>query len=159
MCWSGVQVSTTVPVFQGIPWQKSQGRGGNKGILNDGSVFNESAEDKPLVFLVGEGSVIPAFEQAVLGMKPGDTKTEKIPAEHAFGPYQKELVMEVERKFFPPSVKPELGQRVQIPRESGKNMSVTITEVSDEKVTLDANHPLAGKDLIFEIKLVEIEKI
>jgi peptidylprolyl isomerase len=130
-----------------------------KGILDDGSVFDESAEDKPLVFLVGEGSVISAVEQAVLGMKPGDTKTEKIPAEHAFGPYQKELAMEVERKFFPPNVKPVVGQKVQIPRDDGKKMSVTITDVSDEKVTLDSNHPLAGKDLIFEIKLVEIEKI
>lgn len=129
-----------------------------KGKLDDGTVFDTSTEDRPLVFLIGEGSVISVIEQAVVGMKVGETKTEKIPVEHAFGPYKEELVTEVERKMFPSTVKPEVGQKVQVPRKDGRPMSVTITKVTEEKVTMDSNHPLAGKDLTFEIELVEIEK-
>lgn len=129
-----------------------------KGKLDDGTVFDTSTEDRPLVFLIGEGSVIPVIEQAVVGMKIGETKTEKIPVEHAFGPYKEELVMEVERKLFPPTAKPEVGQKMQVPKQGGKQMTVTITKVTEEKVTMDSNHPLAGKDLTFELELVEIEK-
>jgi peptidylprolyl isomerase len=127
------------------------------GTLEDGTVFDSSLEREPLKFMIGEGSVIPSFEEVVVGMNPGESKTERIAADEAYGPHHKEMVMEVEKKLFPPNMKPEVGQTVQIPRKDGKTMNVTITGVSEEKVTLDANHPLAGKDLIFEIKLLEVE--
>jgi FKBP-type peptidyl-prolyl cis-trans isomerase 2 len=128
------------------------------GKFDDGTVFDSSQDREPLVFMLGEGSVIPAFEQAVEGMNPGEVKTETIPADQAYGPRLEEMVTEVDKKLFPPNTKLEAGQMLQIPREEGKTLNVTITKVSEDKVTLDANHPLAGKDLIFNIELVEIEK-
>jgi FKBP-type peptidyl-prolyl cis-trans isomerase 2 len=128
------------------------------GKFDDGTVFDSSLDREPLVFQIGEGSVIPAFEQAVEGMNPGEAKNETIPADQAYGPHLEEMMTEVDRKLFPPDAKLEVGQMLQIPREDGKTLNVTIIKVTEDKVTLDANHPLAGKDLIFNIELVEIEK-
>ncbi len=126
------------------------------GKLEDGTVFDTSVEDEPLEFIVGSGTLIPGFEQAVVGMSPGESKVEKIVSDEAYGPYQEEMVMQVERETMPAEFTPEVGQQLEIQRSTGEILPVTIIDVSEETVTLDANHPLAGMDLIFEIQLLEI---
>ena len=126
------------------------------GKLDDGSVFDSSVERQPLEFTVGQGKLIPDFEQAVVGMEPGDSKTINIQSDNAYGPYHKEMVMEVERKNLPPNLEPRVDQQLQVQQENGQEFVVTVTEVTDTTVTLDGKHPLAGKDLTFEIQLVEI---
>jgi peptidylprolyl isomerase len=101
--------------------------------------------------------VIPGFEEAVVGMNPGDTKTATIPADDAYGDYDEELVLEVERDQFPPEITPEIGQRLQLHQADGEVFGAVVTAFDDDTVTLDANHPLAGQDLTFEIELVEIQ--
>jgi peptidylprolyl isomerase len=127
-----------------------------KGHLGDGSVFDSSEGREPLQFKIGEGLIIPGFEQAVVGMEKGENKTVLIPAAEAYGAYQEEMVAVVERDQFPVDLNPEIGQQLELGREEGQNMIVTVTEVTEKTVTLDANHPLAGEDLTFEIDLVEI---
>ena len=126
------------------------------GKLEDGAVFDSSDGRDPLEFALGEGKVIPGFEEAVLGMNANDSKTMTIPSDNAYGPHREEMVVEVERDQFPPDVTPEVGQQLQMQRPDGQKMVVAVAEVSEATVTLDANHPLAGKDLTFDIKLVEI---
>ena len=126
------------------------------GKFKDGEVFDSSLEREPLEFTIGKGQVIPGFEQAVEGMSPGDTKTTDIPPEKAYGPRYEEMVTEVEKNRFPADMDPKVGQRLQLRQADGKIIRVTVTNVSESKVTLDANHPLAGKNLTFDIKLVEI---
>lgn len=126
------------------------------GKLDDGTVFDTSAEREPLEFTVGDGQVIPGFEQAVVGMNPGDSKTAKIPADEAYGPHRAEMVLQVGRDQFPPNIEPEVEQQLQIRQPDGQSFVVTVTDISETDVTLDANHPLAGEDLTFDIKLVEI---
>jgi peptidylprolyl isomerase len=89
-------------------------------------------------------------------MSPGETKTEKIPMDQAYGPYREEMVVEVSRQQMPPELQPEVGQQLQVQQTDGQTIPVVVTEVTDSTVTLDANHPLAGEDLTFEIQLVEI---
>ncbi len=126
------------------------------GRLTDGTVFDSSEGRAPLQFTVGEGQVIPGFEQAVIAMSVGDKKTVEIPADQAYGPAQNELVMPVPRDQFPPEIVPEVGQKLQVGHPSGQTLVVTVTDVKDDIVTLDANPPLAGKDLVFDIELVAI---
>ncbi len=126
------------------------------GKLADGSTFDSSAETEPLKFTLGTGQVIPGFEGAVVGMKPGDTKTTTIPAGDAYGPYDDDMLLEVERTQFPAEMDPQLGQQFQVRNSDGATISVIVAGVEAESVTLDANHPLAGQDLTFEIRLVEI---
>ena len=127
------------------------------GKLDDGTVFDTSAEREPLEFTVGEGQVIPGFESAVVGMNTGDTKTTKIPSDEAYGPHRTEMVITVERTMFPEDMDPQVDQQVQIRQSNGQAFVATITDVSEQDVTLDANHPLAGQDLTFDIQLVEIQ--
>jgi peptidylprolyl isomerase len=126
------------------------------GKLNDGTVFDTSSERDPLEFTVGEGQVIPGFEQAVVGMNIGDSKTTRIPADEAYGPHRPEMVLQVARDQFPPNIDPEVDQQLQIRQPDGQTFVVTVTDINEEGVTLDANHPLAGEDLTFDIQLVEI---
>ncbi|NWF62505.1 MAG: peptidylprolyl isomerase [Fischerella sp.] len=126
------------------------------GKLDDGTVFDSSAERDPLQFSIGEGVVIPGFEEAVVGMAPGESKTATISADQAYGPYRPELVMVVEKQRIPTDVPVKVGQLLQISQNSGQVIPVVVTNVSDSQVTLDANHPLAGQELIFDIQLVEI---
>ncbi|HEY9601416.1 MAG TPA: peptidylprolyl isomerase [Allocoleopsis sp.] len=126
------------------------------GKLDDGTVFDSSAEREPLEFTLSGGQVIPGFEQAVVGMAPGESKTEKIPMEQAYGPYRQEMVIQVNREQLPPDLDPEVGLQLQIQQPNGQAIPVLVTEVTNSKVTLDANHPLAGEDLTFDIELVEI---
>jgi len=126
------------------------------GKLMDGSIFDTSSGRDPLVFTIGEGKLIPAFEQAVIGMAQDESKTVEIPSDEAYGPHREELVVVVDRKEFPEDVIPEIDQKLQLTQPDGQKIVVTVTEVSEEKVTLDANHMLAGKDLSFDIQLVGI---
>jgi peptidylprolyl isomerase len=126
------------------------------GRLADGSTFDSSAETEPLKFTLGTGQVIPGFEGAVVGMEPGDTKTTTIPAGEAYGPYDDDMLLEVERTQFPAEMDPQVGQRLQVRQADGETFSVVVAGVEAESITLDANHPLAGQDLTFEIRLVEI---
>lgn len=125
------------------------------GTLDDGSVFDSSEGAEPLEFTLGSGQVIPGFEQAVEGMQPGDKKEVTIPSDEAYGAHNDEWVLVVDRENFPEHIEPEAGQQLEL-SQNGQSFVVTVTEVSDASVTLDANHPLAGKDLTFELELVEI---
>lgn len=128
------------------------------GKLGDGSVFDTSRErNEPLEFTLGQGQLIPGFEKAVEGMNVGDSTTVDIPSGEAYGERRDDLELEVSRNELPDNIEPEVGMQLQMQQQqNGKAIPVQITEVSDEKVTLDANHPLAGKDLTFDIELVEI---
>jgi peptidylprolyl isomerase len=121
------------------------------GKLADGTVFDTSAGSEPLEFTLGEGKVIPGFEQAVTGMKVGEYKKVTIPVDGAYGQRQEDLIFEVGRDKLSPDIKPEVGMQLQ-----GSQGVVTIIKVSETTITLDANHPLAGQDLTFDIELVEI---
>ena len=126
------------------------------GKLEEGTVFDTSVGREPLQFTIGGSEVIPDFEQAVAGMNPGESKTVKIPHLRAYGPYRKEMVLVAGRDKFPPKFQPEIGQHLQLRQDDGHTFLVTVTEVCKTSVTLDANHPLAGKDLTFDMQLVEI---
>ncbi len=117
------------------------------GRLTDGTIFDSSFEGEPLEFTVGDGRVIPGFEGAIEGMKVGEFKTVEIAADDAFGPYRPEMVMQVERSKFPPDMELYAGQQLQVQR-SDEVFPVTIVLVGVDAITLDANHPLAGKDLV-----------
>jgi len=126
------------------------------GKLEDGTVFDSSVNRDPLQFTLGEGLLIPGFEQAVLGMSLGESKTAEVSAGQAYGPHREEMVVEIDRQEFPPHFQPEVGQQLQIPQSEGRVTRLIVTGVSEQKVTLDANHPLAGRDLTFDIHLLEI---
>ena len=126
------------------------------GKLEDGRVFDTSTGLEPLQFKISEDKVIPGFEQAIVGMNTGDSKTTKIPAKDAYGPHLKEMVQSIDQTHFPEHIKPQIGQQLQIPQDDGKDILVKVANVSESSVTLDANHPLAGKDLTFDIQLVGI---
>jgi peptidylprolyl isomerase len=126
------------------------------GKLDDGRVFDASGNRAPLKLIIGENKIIPAFEQAVIGMQPGDSKTIKIPAAEAFGPYHAELVRMIDRSIFPADLEPKIGQRLNATNMAGKSVAVTVTEVSESTVTIDANHLLAGENLTFDIELIAI---
>jgi peptidylprolyl isomerase len=126
------------------------------GKLSDGTEFDTSTGGQPLQFTIGEGKIIPGFEQAVIGMNPGDTKNFTIPSEEAYGPHRKEMLIEVDRKQMPADLKPVIGQHLEIQKE-GRVFRVTVFATTENSVTLDANHPLAGKDLVFDIQFVDFE--
>jgi peptidylprolyl isomerase len=126
------------------------------GKLRDGSVFDTSRNRDPLQFVLGESNVIRGFERAVSGMTPGDTKTADISAEEAYGPHQPELVVEFAREQIPPDLAVEIGQELQVQTTTGQPVPARVVQTSDDAITLDANHPLAGKELTFDIELVEV---
>ena len=126
------------------------------GRLGDGRVFDSSRQRGPLQVTVGQGRVIPKFEEALTQMEPGEEKTVTIPAEQAYGPRRPELVLAVDRTEFPEHIEPSVGQELQLRQNDGEVAIVRVTDVSDEQVTLDANHPLAGQDLTFDLQLVEV---
>lgn len=126
------------------------------GSLNDGTVFDSSMEREPLQFTIGDGKLIPGFEDAVVGMSPGESKTIMLPPEEAYGDHREELTVEVERGQFPNDLNPQVGQHLQIPQSSGGVINVRITSMDESMMTLDANHPLAGEDLTFRIELVAV---
>jgi peptidylprolyl isomerase len=126
------------------------------GKLDDGTVFDSSEGREPLAFTIGLGQMIPGFEQGVVGMEVGESKVVQIPAEQAYGEYRPEGVLEVNRTEIPPDLQLEVGIRLQATQEDGRRVDMQIIALSDDTVTLDANHPLAGKDLTFDVEVVEI---
>jgi peptidylprolyl isomerase len=124
--------------------------------LEDDSIFDFSIGRDPIQFTIGEGQVIHGLEQAVIGMSSGEFKSIKVPADKAFGPHNRELIHMVSRDQFPKNLKPEIGLQLQIQQANGKISVVTVTDISESRITLDANHPLAGKNLIFDILLMGI---
>ena len=134
------------------------------GRLEGGEVFDSSecqevdcgCDSGPMEFTIGDGEVIPGFENAVIGMNEGEAKTITVPVEEAYGKRNEEMVVAVERSHVPADLTPEVGMRLEVTQEDGQEFPVVITEITETHVTLDANHPLAGRDLTFDIKLVEI---
>jgi peptidylprolyl isomerase len=126
------------------------------GKLNDGSTFDSSEGRAPLEFKVGIGQVIKGFDDALVDMKVGDKKTVVIPAEHAYGEVSEQNKIEYPLSDFPEDMKPELGLELHMSDNEGNNFPVVIAEIKEDTVVLDANHPLAGKELTFDIELVEI---
>jgi peptidylprolyl isomerase len=126
------------------------------GTLEDGTVFDTSVGREPLQFTIGAGQMVPGFEQGVLGMKLGESKAITILPEQAYGPYYEDRVWVLDRAQLPPGLEPEVGQHLQMASAQGQIIVVTVTEVSATNITVDANHPLAGKTLTFEIQLVAI---
>lgn len=127
------------------------------GKLDDDTIFDTSVEREPLEFTIGAGQIIPGFEGAVREMQVGQVKTITIPAEEAYGPHNEDMVMVVERDKLPENLNPVVGQRLQKQQEDGNTAVIVVTDFSDTTITLDANHPLAGKALTFEIELVEMK--
>jgi FKBP-type peptidyl-prolyl cis-trans isomerase 2 len=126
------------------------------GKLGDGTIFDSSTNRSPLEFKVGQGQVIQGFEEAVIGMNPGEAKTVKISVDQAYGPRRDDMITQIERNQIPPHIQLEVGLQLQVTSPGGQPAIVTVMDLSESSVTLDANHPLAGKDLTFEIELVEI---
>ncbi len=126
------------------------------GRLTDGTTFDTSAGREPLQFTAGSGQVIKGFDNAVLNMKVGDKVTVEIPVQEAYGERRDDMMMEYPKSDFPADMTPEIGMELQMGDNMGNVFPVVIAQVNDETVLLDANHPLAGKDLIFEIELVAI---
>ncbi len=124
--------------------------------LKDGDVFESSRGHVPFQFKVGEGSVIPGLEKAVIGMKVGETKTVEVSPEDGFGPRHEELVFRVDKKSIPQDIDPFIGQNLQMQHPDGGIVNLTVTDINEDTVTLDANHPLAGNMIIFDLELVEI---
>ena len=126
------------------------------GKTSDGNVFASSYGQEPLEFTIGEGIMLPGIERAVTGMGVGEQKTANINPDEAYGPHRSELILEVERTEFPPHVQPEEGMQLQVPQPDGNVVILTVLEVKEKTVRLDANHPLAGQNLTFELELVDI---
>jgi len=126
-------------------------------LTEDGTVFDSSEDREPLEFTLGEGQLIPGFEQAVIGMEVGDDTTVEIASEDAYGERREDLELEVSKSDLPDNIDPQVGMQLQMQQqENGQAIPVQITAVEDEIVKLDANNPLAGKDLTFDIELVEV---
>ena len=126
------------------------------GKLDDGTVFDSSEGREPLEFTLGAEEVIPGFENAVLGMNPGETRTTTIKPEDGYGEFQDDMVFQVDRDRLPSDMAPEIGAELRVRTPDDSMIPVVIVDVQDDKVTIDANHPLAGRDLVFDIQLVEI---
>lgn len=126
------------------------------GKLDDGTVFESTQGRDPLELQLGKQQVLPDIEKAVIGMNVGQSKTTTVAAIDAHGPHRPELVMVVKRAELPDDIKAEVGQQLLIRQPSGQELRLTVTDADDDSVTLDGNHPLAGKDLTFDLQLVEI---
>lgn len=126
------------------------------GTLENGEVFDTSQEREPLEFQLGQGQLIPGFEKAVIGMSEGDSTTVDIPSDEAYGEVREDLVITVPKDQLPDEVEPQVGMQLQVNQQNGQPIPVRVTEIKEEELVLDANHPLAGKDLKFEIELLEV---
>ena len=126
------------------------------GTLQDGTTFDSSEGRDPLEFQVGSGQIIPGLDGALPGMTVGDKKVVKVPSEEAYGPTNPEMRQSVPREGIPAEIPLEVGTQLQMQTPDGQAMPVTVVDVDEATVTLDANHPLAGKDLQFDIELVKI---
>jgi FKBP-type peptidyl-prolyl cis-trans isomerase 2 len=127
------------------------------GTLDDGTTFDSSDGRDPLTFQMGEGQIIPGLESALSGMSVGEEKTVTIPSDQAYGPLNPQAVQQVPREAVPADIPLDLGTQLQVQTPDGRALPVVVTEVTDEQVTLDANHPLAGKDLTFAVEVVSVD--
>lgn len=126
------------------------------GKLDDGAEFDSSSGRDPIEIELGAGKTLPAIESALIGMAPGETKTVAVPSDKAFGPRDPKLMQKVAREKLPDGLSLELGSRIKAASADGKEVMLTIVAVDETTVTLDANHPLAGRDVTFDLELVEI---
>lgn len=129
-----------------------------KGTLTDGTQFDSTHGKEPLEFTLGENQVIPGFENGIIGMKEGENKKVEIPVDQAYGEVNNDLYLEVPRSEFPADITPEAGMPIEVKNNQGQVIVTNIASVQEDTVILDANHPLAGRDLIFEIELVKVLK-
>ncbi len=127
-----------------------------EGFLEDGTVFGSTMDEEPFEFTIGEKNMLPGFENAVIGMQKGDTKTITLPPEEAYGPHKKELVSVMEKSGFPQEINLEIGKRLRVRTQDGNHKMVTVKDFTEDSIVLDENDPLAGKTLTFKIELVEI---
>lgn len=126
------------------------------GKLSNGNVFDSSQGREPLTFTIGQGMMIPGFEKGLLNMAVGEEKTIVLPPSEAYGDVREDMLAEIEKNQLPPEIKPEVGMELVSQQPNGQQMVVKIKEVKEKSIIIDANHQLAGKELTFEIKLVEI---
>jgi peptidylprolyl isomerase len=126
------------------------------GSFTDGVVFDSSADREPFEFTIGQGMVIPGFENGIIGMQEGDSKKINIPAEDAYGPHREDLLTTIERSHIPASIDLQIGMVLQMRSPDGGTANVSIREINQEDVVLDLNHPMAGKELIFEVNLIKV---
>jgi peptidylprolyl isomerase len=119
-------------------------------------IFDSKQQVNPLEFKIGDGQIIPAFESALIGMKAGDQKTINIQSDEAFGPYLDELITKVDKSQLPTNLDLEVGQQLQIQQPDGQVLLVKVLDITESDITFDANHPLAGKNITFDIDLVAI---
>ncbi len=130
-----------------------------EGQLSDGTIFDSSLEREPIEFILGQDTVIPGFEQAVIGMEVGESKDVSIPPEDGFGEYSEDLVVNIEKSILPPDINPELGMQLEVSSEKEEEETprvFTIADIAEDSITLDGNHPLAGAEIAFKIELLEI---
>jgi len=127
-----------------------------EGLLDDGSVFDSSIGGEPFEFVIGQEMVIPGFENAVVGMNVGETKSVEIPPEEGFGDYSEDLQITLERSQLPSNIDPKLGMRLEIRFQEGDIRYFIVRELTEDDVTLDGNHPLAGQEIVLKIELLEI---
>lgn len=127
------------------------------GTLDDGTVFDSSRDGDPIEFEVGSGEVIEGFDRAVTGLEVGEAREVELPPEDAYGPRSDDLVIDVDRDDLPEDLDPEVGQSLAVEDAEGEEMAAWVAEVGEEAITVDLNHPLAGRTLNFEVELVDIE--
>ncbi|MBA7535974.1 FKBP-type peptidyl-prolyl cis-trans isomerase SlyD [subsurface metagenome] len=127
------------------------------GSLNDGTIFDKSKEGEPLEFTVGSGQVIPGFDKAVEGMKLNEEKKVTLKPEDAYGKRDETAIREVPKNSLPENFKPEKGMMIRLQDQTGRPIPGTVTDITENNITVDLNHPLAGKDLTFDIKVIGIE--
>lgn len=126
------------------------------GKLTNGQVFDSSLEREPLEFTLGQGMLIPGFENGILDMAVSEKKTIEIPAEEAYGDVKPELVQEVMKSDLPAEIEPTVGMGLVSKTPDGREIPLVVSEIKEESIMVDANHPLAGKDLIFDVEVIEI---
>ena len=126
------------------------------GTLDNGTQFDSSKGKDPLEFTIGSGTLLPKFENAVVGLAPGETTNVKIPAAEGYGLRRDDLIIKVEKAKLPPTIKPEIGMKLQMRTAQGEPLILNVIEILDDAIVVDANHELAGMDLNFDIELVEI---
>ena len=124
--------------------------------FEDGKMYDSTDGRPPFEFTIGQRMTLPGLENAVVGMEEGETKNANIPPEEFYGPYVDDVIGVVNRAMLPPEIEPKVGLRLQTKVEEGKTSNVTITKIEGDNITLDGNHPLAGKSLVLRVKLLEI---
>ena len=128
------------------------------GKFTNGEVFDSSKERDPLKFTLGKKELLGGIEDRVVGMKPGETQSVTLNPEQAFGDRQEDLILTIPKNKFPQHITPSVGLQLKLSNASGGELPVVITDVSDDSVTLDGNHPLAGQTVVFDIELIEVKK-